>query len=64
MPYAAIKANIADSSNLIVQIERRPGKRFVSEGLKIQRYDPTSDRYSFESLFRRCEDTRAPVTSL
>jgi len=52
MPYAAIRANIADSLNLIVQIERRPGKRFVSEVLEIQRYDPAADRYSFGTIFR------------
>ena len=32
MPYRAIKTNIADSLNIIVQIERRPGTRFVSAG--------------------------------
>jgi pilus assembly protein CpaF len=53
MPYSAIKANIADSLNLIVQVERRPGKRFVSGVLEIQHYDPTADRYSFETIFRR-----------
>lgn len=53
MPYAAINANIADSLSLIIQIERRPGKRFVSEVLEIQLYDLTADRYSFETIFRR-----------
>jgi pilus assembly protein CpaF len=55
IPFAAIKANIADSLNLIVQIERRPGKRFVSEVLEIQLYDPTADRYSFGTIYRRCD---------
>lgn len=54
MPYSAIKANIADSLNVVVQIERRPGKRFVSEILEIRLYDPTADRYSFETIFDRC----------
>src|SRR5260370_23908216 len=31
MPYRAIKTNIADSLNIIVQIERRPRTRFISE---------------------------------
>lgn len=53
IPYAAIKANIADSLNIIVQMERRPGKRFVSEVLEIQLYDPTTDRYGFKTVFRR-----------
>jgi len=31
IPYRAIKSNIADSLNIIIQIDRRPGTRFVSE---------------------------------
>jgi len=38
MPYRAIKTNIADSLNIIIQIERRPGTRLVSEVLEIQDY--------------------------
>jgi pilus assembly protein CpaF len=57
MPYSAIKTNIADSLNLIVQIERRPGKRFVSEVLEIQGYDPETDRYGFDTMFPRCNAT-------
>jgi pilus assembly protein CpaF len=53
MPYAAIKKNIADSLNVIVQIERRPGVRFVSEVLELCTFDPTFDRYEFRSLYAR-----------
>jgi len=58
MPYSAIKMNIADSLNLIVQIERLPGKRFVSEVLEIQGYDPGADRYGLHILFRRLCDAK------
>src|SRR5579864_3761072 len=34
IPYIAIKSNIAESLNVIVQIDRRPGRRFVSEVLE------------------------------
>src|SRR5437899_1419701 len=44
MPYRAIKTNIADSLNIIVQIERQPGTRFVSEVLEIRRFEPEGDR--------------------
>jgi pilus assembly protein CpaF len=47
MPYRAIKTNIADSLNIILQIERRPGTRFVSEVLQIRGYEPEADRYDF-----------------
>ncbi|MGH9440561.1 MAG: ATPase, T2SS/T4P/T4SS family, partial [Terriglobia bacterium] len=51
LPYKAIKTNIADSLNLIVQLERRPGRRFVSEVLEIKGYDIESDRYEFNSVY-------------
>ena len=55
MPYRAIKANIAESLNIIVQIERRPGYRFVSEVLEIQSYEPDQDRYELRNLYRSPE---------
>ena len=51
LPYRAIKGNIADSVNLLVHVERRPGRRFVSEMLKIEGYDPEHDRYKLEPVF-------------
>ena len=57
LPYHAIKSNIADSLNVVVQIERRPGQRFVSEVLEIKGYDPEADRYNFAPLYVREEET-------
>jgi len=51
MPYRALRANIADSLNIIIQIERRPGNRFVSEVLEIQRYAEVSDRFDFTKIY-------------
>jgi Flp pilus assembly CpaF family ATPase len=51
MPYRAIKRNIADSLNIIVQIERRPGMRCVSEVLEIQAYDSETDRYDLHPVY-------------
>jgi pilus assembly protein CpaF len=51
MPYRAIKTNIADSLNVILQIERGPGTRFVSQVLEICGYDPESDRYDLRSIY-------------
>jgi pilus assembly protein CpaF len=36
IPCSAIKRNIADSLNIIIQIERRPGSRFIAEVLEIR----------------------------
>ena len=51
LPYRAVKSNIADSLNVLVHIERRPGRRFVSEVLTIQGYDPEHERYSLQPIF-------------
>jgi pilus assembly protein CpaF len=56
LPYRAIKSNIADSLNVIVQLERRPGQRLVSEVLEIKGYDPETDRYDFIPLYLRQEE--------
>ena len=57
MPYRAIKTNIADSLNIIVQIERRPGKRFVSEVLEIRGYDEPSDHYDLRQVIFATRDS-------
>jgi pilus assembly protein CpaF len=55
LPYHAIKANIADSLNLIIQIERRPGQRLVSEAMEIKSYNPDADRYDLSQIYARQE---------
>lgn len=52
IPYAAIRVNIAESLNVIVQLDRKPGKRFVSEVLEIRRYEPSTDRYDLHPVDR------------
>jgi len=56
LPYRAIKTNIGDSLNIVVQIERRPGRRFVSEVLEIRRCDPDADDFEFNTIFQKPED--------
>ena len=56
LPYRAIKSNIADSLNLLVQIERRPGRRFVSQVLEIAGYNPETDHYELAPIFTRQEE--------
>jgi pilus assembly protein CpaF len=56
LPYRAIKSNIADSLNLLVHLERRPGMRFVSEVLEIIGYNPDTDRYELKQLFSRRDE--------
>jgi pilus assembly protein CpaF len=51
LPYRAIKTNIGDSLNAIIQLERRPGKRFVSEVLEIKSYNSEIDQYHLNPVF-------------
>src|SRR5579872_2383121 len=53
IPYRAVRSNIAEAVGLLVHIERRQGRRAVTEILKIQRYNPEEDRYELETVFRR-----------
>jgi pilus assembly protein CpaF len=61
MPYRAIKTNIADSLNVVVQLERRPGSRFVLEVLDIRGYSPESDQFQFGQAYRRTENDNLPL---
>src|SRR5438477_798426 len=51
LPYRAIKTNIGHSLNVVVQLERRPGRRFVSQVVEINGYDPDHDEYDFGPVF-------------
>jgi len=51
LPYRAIKTNIGDSLNVVIQIERRPGQRFISEVLEINSYDPDTDLFDSCAIY-------------
>jgi len=51
LPYRAIKTNIADSLNIVVYIERRPGRRYIAEVIEINGYDPDTDLYDFGAVY-------------
>lgn len=55
LPYAAIRANIADAIQLLLHIERGHGKRYAAELMRIEHYEPTQDRYELKTLFDRTE---------
>ena len=52
LPYRAVKTNIGYSLNVVVQLERRPGRRFVSQVVEIKGYDPDRDEYDFAVIFQ------------
>jgi pilus assembly protein CpaF len=55
LPYLAVKANIGDTVNVVIHIERRPGRRFVSEVLEINGYHPNADLFDYCAIFQKEE---------
>jgi pilus assembly protein CpaF len=51
LPYRAVKTNIGGSLNIIIQLERRPGRRFISEVLQVDSYDPGTDLFDYSTVF-------------
>jgi pilus assembly protein CpaF len=51
LPYRSIKTNVGDSVNVVVHLERRPGRRFISEVVEIHGYDPDRDEYNYGFVF-------------
>jgi hypothetical protein len=62
LPYRAIKSNIGDSLNVVIQIERRPGRRFI---LRSARNQQLRSRCRIVRLLRDlCCPTGACMTEL
>ena len=53
---SAIKTNIADSLNVVIHVERRPGRRYISEVLLINGYDPDADLFDYGAVFLAKQD--------
>jgi pilus assembly protein CpaF len=51
LPYRAIKSNIGDSLNVIIQLERRPGRRYVSQILEVRAFNAERDQYEFNPVY-------------
>jgi pilus assembly protein CpaF len=56
LPYRAIKSSIGDSLHILVHLDRRAGRRFVSEVVEILGYNPDLDRYDLKPLFAATEN--------
>jgi pilus assembly protein CpaF len=51
LPYAGIKTNVADSIEVLVHVDRRPGKRFISQVLELHGYNPDADQFDFTPVY-------------
>ena len=50
-PYLATKTYVGDSVNVVLHLERRPDRRFVSEVVEIHGYDSNRDEYNYALIF-------------
>src|SRR5690606_4999337 len=50
LPYAAIRFGIAECLQVLVHLERRAGRRVVTELVKVRRYDAATDTYDLDPL--------------
>jgi pilus assembly protein CpaF len=53
LPYRVIRQQIAESLDLVIQLRREPGRRVVSQVVRIKGYIPAEDYYQFETLVER-----------
>jgi len=53
--FRAIKTNIGDSVNVVIHVERRPGRRYISEVLEIDGYNPDADLFDLCAIFQKEE---------
>ena len=53
VPYPVVRAQIGEGLDLVVHLERRPGRRHVTEVLRVHGYDPVAERFELESLYER-----------
>jgi pilus assembly protein CpaF len=53
LPHKAVRSQIGDGLHLLVHLERRQGKRQVTEVVRLKGYDPGEDRYELETVYAR-----------
>jgi pilus assembly protein CpaF len=62
LPYPAIRTNIGDVVHLVLQLEKRDGRRYLAEVLRLTRFDAQTDQYQFEEVYR-AEQSCGPLLS-
>lgn len=63
LPYAAIRANIAASLDLLVHIERQAGRRLVTELVEVRGFDHSADNFKSSPVFAESGcDTGRPLS--
>jgi hypothetical protein len=50
LPHRGVRSQIGDGIHLLVHLERRQGKRIVTQVLAVKAYDAVLDRYDLEPI--------------
>jgi pilus assembly protein CpaF len=53
LPYRALRGQLADCVDVVVQLERRGARRGVAQVVRVAGYDPDRDRYELETVYDR-----------
>jgi pilus assembly protein CpaF len=61
LPYRAIQAEIGDLMDLVVHVERRHGKRYVTEVIEVENFDPDTQQFHTRSVYARTQTMAAAV---
>jgi pilus assembly protein CpaF len=64
LPYASIRGQIGESLDLVVQIERRQGRRLVTEVVLVAGFDYGSDDFEMHTIYRLSADLGGSGTCL
>jgi len=51
LPYHVVRAQIGEGLDLVVHLERRPGKRQVTEALRVHGYNAAENRFELERVY-------------
>ena len=51
LSYRAIKTSIGHCVNVVIQLEQRPGRRFVSQVVEVKGFDEEADEYDLSTVF-------------
>jgi pilus assembly protein CpaF len=53
LPYQVVRAQIGEGLDLVVHLERQPGKRQVTEVLRVHGYNAAENQFDLESVYTR-----------
>ena len=59
IPHRAIKSCVADCVDVVVHIERRPGRRAVTEIIEVRSYEPDTDQFECDVVYQREDNHHA-----